>query len=123
VKQHQRGKTFFGTLILVAFVGLFVFAGIKLAPAYLEYMKVARVLEDLKSQAAGGVAGGPQAIRSALAKRFDIEMVNSIGPRDVEITREGDVFNVRAAYSREEKFVANVSFLLHFDKTVAVPAT
>ena len=119
MKQHQRGKTFFGTLILVAFVGLFVFAGIKLAPAYLEYMKVARVLEDLKSQA----AGGPQAIRSALAKRFDIEMVNSIGPRDVEITREGDVFNVRAAYSREEKFVANVSFLLHFDKTVAVPAT
>ena len=118
MKKHQRGMTFLGLLILVTFVGLFVFAGIKLTPSYLEYMKVARVLEDLKNEAA---AGSPQAIRNTLEKRFDIEMVDSLGPRDVEITRDGDVFNVRAAYVRETPFVANVSFLVHFDKTVAVP--
>ncbi len=38
--RRERGMTVLGLLILVAFVGMFVYAGIRLTPIYIEYMAV-----------------------------------------------------------------------------------
>jgi hypothetical protein len=114
--RRQRGMTFLGLLILVAFVGMFVFAGIKLAPAYLEYMEVNKALESLKTD--GG--GTPQSFRLALEKRFDIEDIKSLDWRDVEITRDGQDWVVHAAYQYTTEFVGNVGFVVNFDKTVVI---
>jgi hypothetical protein len=119
-RRRQRGMTFLGMVILIAFVGLFVYAGIRLTPVYLEYMKVARALEGLRTESAGG---SPQAFRIALEKRFDIDDVRSLDWRDVEITRDGDVWLVRAAYQVPTPFVYNVDFLVNFDKTVEIPTS
>lgn len=118
--HRQRGMTFLGLVILVAFVGLFVYAGIRLTPIYLEYMKVAKAMASLPTEQAGG---DPKSIRLALERRFDIDDVQSIRARDVEITREGSNWLVRATWERTEPFVANVGFLVVFDKTVEVPTT
>jgi hypothetical protein len=112
--------TFLGLLILVAFVGLFVYAGIRLTPVYLEYMNVAKAMESLRTEQVGT---DPKALRIALERRFDIDDVQSIRARDVEFTREGSTWIVRAAWERTADFVANVSFLVTFDKTVEVPAS
>ena len=120
VRRRQRGMTFLGLLILVAFVGLFVYAGIRLMPIYLEYMKVAKAMESLPAEQAGGDA---KSIRLALERRFDIDDVQAIRARDVEVTREGSNWLVRAAWERTEPFVANVGFIVTFDKTVEVPTT
>jgi hypothetical protein len=111
--------TFLGILILVAFVGTFVFAGIKLVPGYVEYMEVSKALESLKSE--GG--GTPQSFRVALEKRFDIEDVKSLNWHDVEITRDGSDFIVHASYQYTTDFIANVGFYVNFEKTVKVPAS
>lgn len=116
---RQRGITFLGLVILVAFVGLFVYAGIRLSPAYLEYMAVARALDSLKTELSGGV--NQDAIRRSIQRRFEVDDVSSISPRDVEIGRDRDVFTVRAAYGVQARFIANVDFLVSFDKTVEVP--
>lgn len=115
--KRQRGMTFFGLLILVAFVGMFVFAGIKLAPAYLEYLEVTKALESLKSE--GG--GTPQSFRVAMEKRFDIEDIKSLDWRDVEITRDGPDWMLHANYQYTTSFVGNVGFIVSFDKTVVIP--
>jgi hypothetical protein len=112
--------TFLGLVILVAFVGLFVYAGIRLTPVYLEYMKVAKAMESLRTEGAGA---DPRTLRLALEKRFDIDDVQSINARDVDITRDGSNLVVRAAWDRTADFVANVQFLVTFDKTVEVPTT
>ncbi len=117
--KRQRGMTFLGLLILVAFVGTFVFAGIKLVPGYMEYMAVAKALESLKTE--GG--GTPQSFRVALEKRFDIEDVKSLNSRDVEITREGSDWVVHANYQYTTDFIANVGFVVNFDKTVTISAS
>ena len=40
--------TTLGLIILVSFVGLFAFAGIRLAPVYLNYMKIVGVVDGVR---------------------------------------------------------------------------
>jgi hypothetical protein len=119
MRHRQRGITFLGLLILVAFVGLFVYAGIRLTPAYLEYLKVSKAFESLKSE--GGPGSTPQAFRIALEKRFEIDDVSSLDWHDVEITRDGSDWVVHAQWQAPEPFVANVDFVVNFEKTVRIP--
>ena len=116
---RQRGITMLGLLILVTFLGLFVYAGIRLVPVYLEYMNIAKTLESLKSET-GGVPS-PAMMRSIIGKRFDVSYVTSLQPKDIEITKDGEGFTVRAAYDATAPFVGNVDFVVHFDKSVRVP--
>ena len=120
MRTRQRGITMLGLLILVTFLGLFVYAGIRLVPVYLEYMNVAKTLESLKSESGG--AASPTVIRNILGKRFDSSYITSIEPKDVAIVKDGDSFSVRATYDATAPFVGNVDFVVHFDKTVSVPA-
>jgi hypothetical protein len=113
---RERGMTTIGLIILLAFVGLFVYAGIRLTPVYLEYFNVVRALEGAKSDA----EGGPSAIRKGLEKRFDIEDIHSVDWKDVEISRQGSNYAVHVAYDAQTTFVANVGFIVHFDKTVVL---
>ncbi len=117
--SRERGMTFLGMLILVVFVGLFVYAAIKLVPGYLEYMEVSKALDGMKSEA----GNSPQAFRIALEKRFDIDDIKSLDWRDIEITRDGDVWRMHAAYEYRTDFIANVGFVVHFDKSVEVPTS
>jgi len=120
-RARQGGITFIGLIILVTFVGLFVYAGIRLAPAYLEYLSVVKALDGLKTETGGG-AVTQQSLRIALEKRFDIDDIKSLDWRDVEIGKDGGVYTVRAAYNVNARFIANIDFQVHFDKTVEVPA-
>jgi hypothetical protein len=61
-------------------------------------------------------------LRKAVERHFDIEMVTVIDSNDIEITRDGGTFLLRAAYQDTVPLVANVSFLVDFDKTVEVAA-
>ena len=46
-QARQAGITTVGFLILAVFIGLFAFAGMRLSPVYLNYMKVAGVLDGV----------------------------------------------------------------------------
>ena len=117
--RRERGMTTLGLMTLVAFVGLFVYAGIRLIPVYLEYFNVVKALEGLKSDA----EGGPTQMRIALEKRFDIEDIKSLDWKTVEITKEGPNWSVHAVYDAETSFVGNIGFVVHFDKTVLLSAS
>ena len=112
--RRERGMTTIGLLTVIALVGVFVYAGIRLVPLYLEYFNVVKALEGLKSDA----DSGPAAMRIALEKRFDIEDIKSVSWRDVEITKEGSSWSVHATYDAQTSFLGNVGFVVHFDKSV-----
>jgi len=117
--RRERGMTTLGLVTLIGFVGIFVYAGIRLVPVYLEYFNVVKALEGLKSDA----EGGPSQMRISLEKRFDIEDIKSLDWKSVEITKEGPNWSVHAAYDAETTFLGNVGFIVHFDKTVLVNAS
>ena len=117
--RREGGMTTLGLIILVAFVGLFGFAGIRLAPVYLNYMKVLGVVNGVHEEF-DGTNPSRSAIRSSISRRFDVESVGEITARDVSVTSVDGGYEVRAQYSHVAPFIANVSFSVEFDKAVLV---
>jgi hypothetical protein len=118
-RHRQAGMTTLGLIILVGFVAIFAFAGIRLTPIYLNYMKVASVVSGVHKEFDGANATRA-AIRRSVSRRFDIESVGVITARDVTVTKVDGGFEVAATYSHKAPFVANVSFLVDFDNRILV---
>lgn len=118
-KSDQRGMTTLGFIILACFVGLFAFAVIRLTPVYLNYMKVAGVVDGVYDEF-DGQNPSAAAIRTSIVRRFSVESVTVIGPRDVKVTADSSGFLVEAVYDHTVPFIANVSFSVHFDKSAVV---
>lgn len=118
-RRHQAGMTTLGLIILVAFVGMFAFAGIRLSPVYLNYMKVVGVVDGVTAEF-DGTGAGRSAIRRSISRRFDIESVGEITAKDVKVTPVDGGFEVAATYSHKAPFISNVSFLVDFDKRTLV---
>ena len=119
VPRRQAGMTTIGMIVLVAFIGIFAFAFIRLTPVYLNYMKVAGVVEGVRTEFDGRNPTRSQ-IRSSITRRFDVESVGQITAREVTVTAVDGGFEVRAEYHHVAPFVANVSFSVHFDKKALV---
>ena len=117
--QRQQGMTLIGMVLVALVAGIFVLAAIRLVPVYLEYMKVDSALNAMKSDLDGSNAG-PGQIRSAVERRFDIDDVRSIRPRDLAIERTANGYQVSADYEGRAPFIGNIYFVVVFDKTVEV---
>lgn len=114
-KRQQAGMTTLGLIILVTFIGLFAFAGIRLTPVYLNYMKVVGVVDGVYKEF-DGTGATRTAIRNSISRRFDIESVAVITARDVKVTAVDGGFEVAATYPHKSPFIANISFVVDFDK-------
>ncbi len=116
---REQGMTAVGILILGVFVGLFAFAAIRLTPVYLNYMKVAGVLdgvyEEFDSQ---NPSRG--AIQTSIQRRFDVESVSVLTYRDIKVTNDDGGYLVSAKYDHTSPFIGNIHFTVKFDKDVLV---
>jgi len=113
--RSQRGMTTMGMVILVAFIGIFAFAGIRLVPVYLNHMKVASVVSGVVQEFDGAGATSSM-IRRSISNRFDIEMVSEIRAKDITVTKVDGGYEVAAVYSHKAPFIANISFVVDFDE-------
>ena len=114
-RRRQSGMTTLGLIILVTFVGLFAFAGIRLTPVYLNYMKVVGVVDGVTAEF-DGQGASRSAIRNSISRRFDIESVGEITIQDITVTAVDGGYEVAATYSHKSPFISNVSFMVDFDK-------
>ena len=119
MRSHQRGATFIGMVVIIAILGFGLYGGIRLTPLYLEYMAVARALEQTAKEH-DSTTTSPAELRTSLDRRWTIEDIKSIQPKEIEIKKAGGGFSMRAWYRAEAPFVANVSLVVDFDKTVNV---
>ena len=120
--HRQRGMTMLGIIVIIVVVGAWVYAGIRLAPKYLEYMRIASTLEKVRDEYDSNPGSTEFMLRKAVERHFDIEMVEVITAEDIEIHKEGSEFTMRAAYDDTVPLAGNVSFLVQFDKSVTVGA-
>lgn len=116
--KRQRGATFLGMVIILAILGLALYAGIRLTPVYLEYMAVVRAMDQTAKESDASTSA--QELRAALDRRWTIEDIKSIQPKEIEIKRSPSGSTMRANYEAVVPFIGNVSLLAHFDKTVTV---
>lgn len=117
--KRQAGITMLGFIILVIFIGLFAFGAIRLTPVYLNYMKVVGVVEGVREEFDGQNAARSD-IRRSIGRRFDVESVGVITARDVSVSAVDGGYEVSAEYDHSTPFISNISFTVHFNKTVLV---
>ncbi len=117
--NRQRGMTTLGLIILVCFVGVFVFAAMRLTPIYLNYLKVTGVVDGVFEEF-DGQNPSRSTIRKSISRRFGIESVDVIGYRDVVVSQVDGGFEVAATYDHTAPFIANVYFTVKFDKRALV---
>jgi hypothetical protein len=117
---RQRGVTAIGWLILLIPFAVITYACIRLVPVYLNYMSVARSLDELTTEYRTGGAT-PDAVRSSLQRRFDVEGINYPTVSDISITRAGHGgWAVEAAYYDQVPLFLHITLQVQFDKTVTL---
>jgi hypothetical protein len=119
MRNRQQGMTFLGLLCILALVGVVVYAGIRLVPLYLNYMKVARALEAVATETKGDNPD-PGSLRVAIDRQFNIDDPTGVTAKDIEITKDDSGVIMHVAYDDAVPYVANVSLSVHFEKTVKV---
>jgi Domain of unknown function (DUF4845) len=118
MRKSQRGVTFLGWIILLVPVAVLVYSGIRLAPVYINYFRVVKVLDqtaaDSKTQGGIDVA----AIRNSISKRFEVEYVDKPDAKDIDIHRDGDNWVAIANYEETAPLFGDVYLLVEFNKQV-----
>ena len=117
MRKHQRGVTAIGWLILMIPVAIVFYAGIRVSPLYLNYMKVVHSLDSVATEISndGQSADG---LRNAVDKHFQIESVDYPDKKDLKITRVNNVWQIEANYDDQSPLFANIAILITFDKIV-----
>lgn len=111
--------TMVGFVALAALLGLIVFAALRLTPVYLNYMKVVSVVDGVREEFDGQNATRVD-IRRSITRRVDVESVGVITARDIVVRPVDGGMEVAAVYDHKTPFISNISFTVHFDKTVLV---
>ena len=117
MRKSQRGITVLGWMLLLIPVGIIGYAGIRVAPIYLNYFRVVKVLEQTASEAKGE-AVNPVEVRASLERRFNVEYVDTPDAKDVDVHRDGDHWVAIAKYEEVAPLFGNLSLLMEFNKQV-----
>ena len=119
MRNRQKGVTAIGWVFLLTPLAIVIYAGIRAAPVYLNYMKVVRAMEGAVTETKVGGAT-PQSIRSTIDKHFEIDMVDYPTTKDIKITKDGAAWVVESQYDDDAPLFANVSLHVTFDKKVRI---
>ena len=117
--KRQQGMTMIGVLFVLALIGVIGYAGMRILPLYLNYMKVARSMEATAAEFKGDSVD-QAALRRTLEKHWQIEDIDSVSAKDVEIVKDEGTTTMHVAYDDSAPYIANVSLTVHFDKTSKV---
>jgi hypothetical protein len=122
MRKHQRGITLIGWLILLVPVAIVFYAGIRLAPIYLNYQKVVHSMNAVAGEEANESAN-VSGLRRAVEKHFEIESVDYPDVKDLKIQRADKTWSIEMSYDDQAPLFANIAILVTFDKIVKLKNT
>jgi len=117
-QRKQRGVTMIGWIFLLIPMAIVLYAGIRLAPIYLNYGKVVRTMERTAQETSG--TDPLAAVKAALEKRLDIEIIEFPDTKDFVIRRDGQAWVIDVSYEDSVPIVGNISLVATFQKTVRI---
>jgi hypothetical protein len=119
MRRRELGMTFIGLLCILAMVGIIGYAGVRLVPVYLNYMKIVRTMESTASEVKGDNPD-PAAMRLSFDRHWTIEDITVVTDKDIEIVKDESGVSMHIAYDDFAPYIGNISLAVHFDKTVKV---
>ena len=114
----QRGMTFIGLVLVIAAVIFLAVLGMKITPAYIEFMSVKKAIQRLADDPAFSEMGKKEIIQ-AFNKSAEVGYITVIKGKDLIIEKGQSGNVVTAEYQVVIPIVANASVLLDFNATTA----
>lgn len=119
--HKQRGMTAIGWMLVLGLIAFFTLVTLRLLPMYMEYTKVASVLEALQNEP--GITRKSKAeIRKLIGRRFDVNDVRELDPKLASIVQKSGVLTVTMVYERRTSLFGNIDLVAKFNKEVEVVA-
>lgn len=114
--RKQKGLTLISMVIVLAVVGFFAYAAMKLIPAYTEYFGVVKSMKAVATAPNASEATLEQ-LRRNLDSNFSVQYVDetSIPPDGIKLETQGGQRKLHVIYDKKIPFLYNVSLLAHFD--------
>ncbi|PKM16342.1 MAG: DUF4845 domain-containing protein [Gammaproteobacteria bacterium HGW-Gammaproteobacteria-2] len=113
--NKQKGLTFIGFVMLLAILGFFAYAAMRLVPIYTEYFAVKSAMKAVAAES-GSAQMQPGDIRNKLIKRFDVSYVTSVNPNDIRVRRDRNP-SITIAYEVRKPFISNIDLVVSFSHT------
>jgi len=111
--KRQRGMGFAGVLIMLVGIVFLAIIGMKMVPAYLEFFAIKKAVAAITQ--GGQLRNATVAdVRKAFELRQAIDDFTSVGPKDLEITKDGSEVVVSFAYEKRIPLFYNISLLIDF---------
>jgi hypothetical protein len=110
-KKNQRGLSLIGLLFWAVLVAMVALVVIRVLPTINEYTTIQRAVKKIAQESPATVAEA----RKAFERQKDIEYsITSIGPQDLQITKENDKVVIRFDYNKEVPLVEPVYLLIKY---------
>jgi type II secretory pathway pseudopilin PulG len=116
-KTGQSGVSLLGLIFVIAIIGVVAMLGMKVFPTFTEFMGIKKAIMSAKQ--AGTT---PAEIRTSFNKQAEVGYIDAISGKDLEVTKNGDQFDVSFAYEKKIPLVGPASLLLEYEGTTAVNA-
>ncbi|MCB1874532.1 MAG: DUF4845 domain-containing protein [Chromatiales bacterium] len=118
-RRWAAGMTFTSFLFVMAIVVAVVLLGLRLMPAYINHAKVKSILQDLSTEVAI-TDRSVHEIRNLLDRRFEVNSVDRVRGKDIQIEKGHRQFTAKLQYEVREHIVGNIDAIIMFDETVKV---
>jgi len=116
--KYQRGLTTIGWVVVLALVLSYVFIGIKVVPAYIEFFSVKKILATMAKDP-GFSTMSPAELRNSFERRLAIDYVSAVTSQDLDIAKENGENVVSVEYSQKIPLFYNISVLLDFSASTS----
>lgn len=122
-RKSQLGLTLWSGLYLFGSIAFIALCGIKIGPLYLNEFTVNKAVRDVAAQASViGSEVDVAAVRSALQKRWDIDYIDQLEPRDIKVVRTAAGLFLSYDYDAEVPLFANIIVVAHFADDIPLRA-
>jgi hypothetical protein len=110
--HRQRGLSIIGLIFIGLIVVGLLTIGFKTVPAVIEYIAIERAIQKIQHE--GRTVGD---IKLAFSRHVTIDDITSIGPEDLDITKDGDQIVISYAYQKKIPILDNVALVIDFAGT------
>lgn len=110
MRGRQRGVSLMGLLVICVILIIGALIGLKVGPAYLEFMQIKKTVTAVALEGGGTVAD----IKRAYDRRAQVDDISSVTADDLDITKEGSDVVIGFAYSKKVPLFGQVSLVFDF---------
>jgi Tfp pilus assembly protein PilX len=109
LRRTQCGLSMIGFLFVLIILALAAVLGMKIVPTVTEYSAIKRAI---MTAAASGTSA--REIQLSFDKQRDVNYIDSVSGKDLEITKTADGFEVTVAYEKKIPLVGPASFVIDY---------